>query len=383
MQDLNPKLIQKLEQRLANQSLRQLGLPSHLIDFSSNDYLGFAKNKNIYNSTLELLHNSKVELNGSGGSRLLTGNHSLYELAELTISKFHQTTSATIYNSGYNANIGVLSCVPQRNDVILYDEFCHASIREGIGMSRAKSYRFKHNDLEDLELKLKKFNSYDTTYIVTESVFSMDGDSPDIDILIQLSNIYNCKIILDEAHALGVFGENGCGLIDSKQKAAAIFARIITFGKALGCHGAAVLGSDQLKTYLINFSKPLIYTTALAPHAIATTISAYKELNNSKALKALYGNILFFNTEIERLDLKPHFIINNSAIQSALISGNEKVKKVATNLNQKGFEVKPILSPTVPENEERLRFCLHSYNTSTEITEVLQHLKMSIYGSSI
>ncbi|PSG90556.1 aminotransferase class I/II-fold pyridoxal phosphate-dependent enzyme [Aurantibacter aestuarii] len=380
MQDLNPKLIQKLEQRLANQSLRQLGLPSHLVDFSSNDYLGFAKNKNIYNSTLELLHNSKVELNGSGGSRLLTGNHSLYELAELTISKFHQTTSATIYNSGYNANIGVLSCVPQRNDVILYDEFCHASIREGIDMSHAKSYKFQHNNLEDLELKLKKFSSYDTTYIVTESVFSMDGDSPNIDKLLKLSKTYNGKIILDEAHALGVFGKNGCGLIDSKEKADAIFARIITFGKALGSHGAAVLGSDQLKTYLINFSKPLIYTTALAPHAVATIISAYKTLKSTKALSTLRANILFFNSEIERLGLTSYFIINNSAIQSALISGNENVKQVASILNKHGFEVKPILSPTVPKNEERLRFCLHSYNTIGQITEVLEQLKTSIHG---
>ena len=380
MQQLDPKLVQKLEQRTMNQSLRKLGGTVDLIDFSSNDYLGFATNKNIYNATLQLLKDYNLEKNGSGGSRLLTGNHKLYALAEDSIAKYHETTSALIYSSGYNANVGLLSCIPQRHDIILYDEFCHASIREGIGMSHAKSYKFKHNNLKDLELKLKKIGTTNSVFIITESVFSMDGDSPDIDTLIQLSKKYDSKIILDEAHALGVFGENGRGLIDSTSKANAIFARIITFGKALGCHGAAVLGSEQLKSYLINFSRPLIYTTALAPHAIATIISAYSELKITKAKKELFNHILFFNTEVKRLGLNNLFIESHSAIQSVLISGNENVKKVANHLNKKGFDLKPILSPTVPENEERLRFCIHSYNNNVEITGVLEQLKLSING---
>ncbi len=380
-----PKSLQaKLQQRLANNALRQLPVAKDLVDFASNDYIGFAHCETIFNQTHQYLTVNNIKTNGATGSRLISGNHPLYEVTESFIAQFHQAETALIFNSGYDANIGFFSAVPQRNDIILYDELCHASIRDGIQMSLAKAYKFQHNDTEDLERLLQKLQTPNsqlpTVYIVTESVFSMDGDSPNIEQLAALAEKHNAYLVIDEAHALGVCGERGEGLIQSLDIQDKIFARIITFGKALGCHGAAVLGSAELKSYLVNFARSFIYTTGLSPHSVATILQAYLHLEKDKAvLQQLKANILFFNQEKLRLGLKPLFVYSKSAIQGAIIPGNDTVKSIATQLQQKGFDVKPILSPTVPEGQERLRFCLHSYNSEKEITQVLELLSTFVF----
>jgi 8-amino-7-oxononanoate synthase len=386
MKQFPKSLQQKLQQREEKNALRQLPIANDLIDFASNDYIGFAKNETIFHETHQYLLDKNIKVNGAAGSRLLSGNHALYNETEDFISKFHQAEAALIFNSGYDVNIGFFGSVPQRNDVILYDELCHASIRDGIQMSNAKSYKFLHNDLEELAKLITKYqipntNRQPTTvYIVTESVFSMDGDSPNLGELIKLAEKYRAYVVIDEAHALGVFGENGEGLIQSLVLQHSIFARIITFGKGLGCHGAAVLGSNELKSYLVNFARSFIYTTALSPHAVATILQSYKHLLKQKAtMQKLKSNIIFFNQEKMRLGLKPLFVYSKSAIQCAIIPGNERVKNSATQLQQKGFDVRPILSPTVPEGQERLRFCLHSYNSESEITNVLELLSTFVF----
>ena len=151
MKNFPKKLQDKIESRKANNALRQLGVQNNLIDFSSNDYLGFSKSESILNKANQLLKSQDIIQNGATGSRLLSGNHALYDLIEQQLSKFHNSESALIFNSGYDANIGFFSSVPQRGDVILYDEFIHASIRDGIKMSNAKAFKFKHNDLDDLD----------------------------------------------------------------------------------------------------------------------------------------------------------------------------------------------------------------------------------------
>ena len=377
-----PKSLQtKLEQRQANNALRQLPAAKNLVDFASNDYIGFAHSETVFHQTHQYLLDQNIKTNGATGSRLISGNHNLYEIAESFIANFHQSETALIFNSGYDANVGFFSAVPQRNDVILYDELCHASIRDGIQMSNAKAYKFQHNDLEDLQQKLITYNSkLITLYIVTESVFSMDGDCPNIEQLVALTQKHNAYLVIDEAHALGVFGEQGEGLIQSVGLQDKVFARIMTFGKGLGCHGAAILGSAELKSYLVNFARSFIYTTGLSPHSVATILIAYQHLAQEKeTLKALRSNILFFNQEKLRLGLKPMFVYSKSAIQCAIIPGNSTVKKIATQLQQKGFDVKPILSPTVPEGQERLRFCLHSYNSEAEISNVLELLATFVF----
>lgn len=368
-----PKKIQvKIEDRMQNNALRTLPIAQNKIDFSSNDYLGFATSKTIFQKTHQLLIDRNLMQNGATGSRLLSGNHKLYQEVETQLCTFHNSETALLLNSGYDANIGFFSSVPLRGDIILYDEFIHASIRDGIGMSYAKSYKFKHNNIGDLHEKLEKLSSENQEiYIVTESVFSMDGDSPDLEKLIQLCDHYNAYLIVDEAHALGVFGENGQGLLQQLNLETKVFARIYTFGKALGCHGAVILGSQMLKTYLVNFARSFIYTTGLSPHAVATIKIAYDELKETQAISNLRKNITFFQKETKNLN----FIHGNAAIHCCILSGNEHVKAVAKKIQTKGFDVKPIVSPTVPKGKERLRFCLHAYNTETEILNVINTLK--------
>ena len=174
---------------------------------------------------------------------------------------------------------------------------------------------------------------------------------------------------------MGVFGEKGEGLVQFLGLQEHFFARIVTFGKGLGCHGAVVLGSEALSSYLVNFARSFIYTTGLSPHSVATILNAYQELDaKAAAIGELKERINFFNQEKSRFSLKPLFVRSKSAIQSAIIPGNATVKAIAKQLQDKGFDVKPILSPTVPAGQERLRFCLHSYNTEAQISEVLYAL---------
>ena len=385
---LPKKLQDKLNQRREANALRQLKTPdSELVDFSSNDYLGFSKNPSIFYRASEILKDQNLELNGAAGSRLLSGNHKLYELTERFIAKTHQVEAALIFNSGYDANVGFFGSVPQRGDVILYDEYIHASIRDGIQMSHAKAYKFKHNDLNDLESKLslraqsrslEKAND-SQIYVVTESVFSMDGDTPDLFKLVDLCDQFSAQIFIDEAHAIGVFGT---GIIDDLGLGNRV-SRLVTFGKAMGCHGAAILGSENLKSYLVNFARSLIYTTALPPHSVATILASYQHaVSDSKlpnsALKKMRENIQYFQKELKKQQLQEFFIKSDSAIHCAILPGNARVKQISAALLKAGFDVKAILSPTVPEGQERLRICLHSYNSQNEIKTLLSLLAKSL-----
>ncbi|MEP0263129.1 pyridoxal phosphate-dependent aminotransferase family protein [Dokdonia sp.] len=382
---LPKKLHKKLEERIKNNTLRSLGSSESLIDFSSNDYLGFAFAKAISTTTTTILNEHDVVANGATGSRLLSGNHTLYTIAESTIADFHESETALICNSGYDANIGFFQSVPQRGDIILYDEFIHASIRDGMTMSHAKGYKFKHNNVIHLEQLLLKYTEMSEgqneqeIYVITESVFSMDGDSPDLASMCDVCHKYKAKFIIDEAHATGVIGNKGQGLVQALELDKKIFARIITFGKALGAHGAAILCDQELRDYLINFARSFIYTTALPPHSIATIIAAYEFIAlNTATIEKLQTIIEYFNRQLESCDLNAHFISSDSAIHCAIIPGNDKVKSLSRKLKQHGYDVKPILSPTVAEGQERLRFCLHSFNTQEEIVEVLCVLKEMI-----
>ncbi|RKE98598.1 aminotransferase class I/II-fold pyridoxal phosphate-dependent enzyme [Ichthyenterobacterium magnum] len=373
------KLQQKISQREQENALRKLGTQDSLVDFSSNDYIGFSTSKTLFNKTHDYLIEHDIVKNGATGSRLLSGNHKLYDVVENTLYYFHNCEAALIYNSGYDANLGFFSCIPQRGDLILYDEYCHASIRDGIQLSNAKAYKFKHNNLDDLKKQIlrttsngkESYTEHVEVYIVTESVFSMDGDSPDLATISQISKQYNAHLIVDEAHAVGVCGKNGVGLIQKLGLEKDVFARLITFGKALGCHGAAILGNQKLKDYLVNFSRSFIYTTALPPHSLATILNAYNELLITSELEKLLSNIQYFKSELKKQNLEKHFIKSDSAIQSCIIPGNKNVKNLASQLQNKGYDVKAIVSPTVPKEKERLRFCLHAYNSEKEIADIL------------
>ncbi|WP_298547455.1 pyridoxal phosphate-dependent aminotransferase family protein [uncultured Aquimarina sp.] len=372
------KLQKKLKNREENKALRKLPEQNELIDFATNDYIGFSGSKLIFDNAHNALEKKGICQNGATGSRLLSGNHELYSITEEILANFHNSESALIFNSGYDANVGFFSSVPQRGDIILYDELIHASIRDGITMSNAKSYKFKHNDLVDVSRHIERSRNVDgfdnEVYIVTESVFSMDGDIPDLKAFARLCQENKCHFIVDEAHATGVFGNSGVGLIQELELEDTVFARIHTFGKALGCHGSVILGTSELKSYLVNFARSFIYTTGLPPHSLSVIQAAYAELKITSEIEKLRSNIYFFNQKVAAVNLKSFFIESNSSIHCCVISGNENVKAVALHLQKNGFNVKPILSPTVSEGKERLRFCLHSYNTKEEIAEVLELL---------
>jgi 8-amino-7-oxononanoate synthase len=373
-------LSDKLLLRSETNALRSLSSSTAAVDFASNDYLGFSKAKVIFDDAHAYMLQHGVHINGAAGSRLISGNHRLYDVAEEYLCSYHQSESALIFNSGYDANIGFFSSVPQKGDVVLYDEYIHASIRDGIRLSYASAYKYNHNSIQGLQKSLERYKDViadgNEIYVVTESVFSMDGDSPDLEAVVKLCTTYKCRLIVDEAHALGVFG---AGLLQSKGLHQNVFARIITFGKAMGCHGAAVLGPQPLKQYLVNFSRSFIYTTGLPPHSLATLLVAYNYLEaDNEAVTALHYNISFFKEEVERLKLREYFIHSHSAIHCAVVPGNEKVKNISSVLQDHGFNVKAILSPTVPQGQERLRFCLHSYTAAEQITNVLTILKANL-----
>ena len=372
------KLRLRLKERVDNDAFRSLPMPNNLVDLSSNDYLGLSRESAISRAAMGILEQRDICGNGSTGSRLLTGNSVLYGELESLLAEYFDNGAALVFNSGYDANIGFFSAVPQRGDIILYDELCHASIRDGIGMGLAQGYKFGHNDLDDLGRKIervrKKHGDVDI-YVVTESVFSMDGDVPDLGAFVDLCGRWACYPIVDEAHAVGVFGQWGRGLLNQLGLQHRVFARIVTFGKALGCHGAAILGGESLKNYLVNFARSFIYTTALSPHTLATAIAAFGHMSSSVLeQQRLRENIIFFKEQLRALRLDPYFIPSDSAIHCCVIAGNEKVRQYSRLLYGNGFDVKPILSPTVPVGKERLRFCLHSFNTERELGQVLATL---------
>ncbi|MAN59710.1 MAG: 8-amino-7-oxononanoate synthase [Flavobacteriaceae bacterium] len=374
---LPKKLQAKLQQRIDGNMFRSLPEPISLIDFSSNDYLGFGRNEALYKMASQLVSEYGLSHTGASGSRLLSGNHALYHSTEAHIAKVHNVEAALIFNSGYDANLGFFGCVPQRGDLVFYDALIHASIREGIQMGLAKGFKFPHNRHEEIEkiyqseIRRRGNDDFDV-YVVTESVFSMDGDSPDLKTLCDFCANRNFHLVVDEAHALGVLGD-GYGLVQFLGLEELVFARLVTFGKALGCHGAAILGSELLKDFLTNFARSLIYTTALPPHSVASVLAAYGQLALAGALRErLWKNNARLKSALHKTTVS--HLENQSPIHSIVISGNDGVQKASRMLRDTGFDVKPILSPTVPIGKERLRICMHSFNTETEILELASNL---------
>ncbi len=368
-------LLQALNKRKEESLFRVLYKNKGLIDFCSNDYLGFSQSSTLGSiaDTHDAIYGTN---NGSTGSRLISGNSEAIEILEQKIATFHNAEAGIIYNSGYDANIGLLSCIGKKDDVFIYDELIHASLHDGMRLSHAAYYKFKHNDLHDLERLLTANKAGGNIYVVLESVYSMDGDSAPLAAIAQLKKKYPFQLIVDEAHATGVFGDKGKGLCNAVDLEKESFARIYTFGKALGVHGAVVVGDQLLKEYLINFSRSFIYTTALSPHSYSSIDAAYDLLDKTDEIKKLQSNISIFKNLTNSFSA---ILPSESSIHCVIVPGNNEVTEASRTLREKGFDVRPIKSPTVRAGSERLRICLHSFNTSDEITklcEVMKELKI-------
>ena len=312
--------------------------------------------------------------NGSTGSRLLSGNLAYAENLEKQIAELHQCEAGLIYNSGYDANLGLLSAILQKGDNIIMDELIHASLIDGARLSYANRYSFRHNDLQSLEDKLK--HAKGNCYVVIETVYSMDGDTPPISQILELTEKYGANLIIDEAHAVGLYG---FGLIENSISDR-VFARVVTFGKALGCHGAIVLSNNSLREFLINFSRPFIYTTAASFYQLASIKMAYELLQESaKEIQLLKNNIVSFKKAIQTSETHP-LITSDSSIQCIVLKSNKKAQKAAMDLQSSGFDVRPILSPSVAAGAERIRVCLHSFNRESDVVSLAETINRLSYA---
>lgn len=359
-----------LNERTGKGLLRALRAVNPHIDFSSNDYLGFASRDILAGKLAEI--NSMFKT-GSTGSRLISGHSQLFNEVETGIALFHHADAALLFNSGYDANVGLLSSVPQKNDLVLFDELIHASVYDGIRLNHARHYKFRHNDTGHLQELLTRHRSdFTNIYVVLESVYSMDGDFAPLKDIVAICQRFEAFLIVDEAHAIGVFGKKGRGLCEASDTEAACFARIYTYGKAMGCHGAAVVGGRLLREYLVNFARSFIYTTAMPEHNLCAIKAAYMLLENTEEIEKLQANIAYFNSHTQA---DPDFIASRSAIHCRVIPGNGAVQGTEDHLAGSGIFAKAIKSPTVKQGLERIRICLHAFNTREEIDMLLNGLK--------
>lgn len=354
-----PSSFKKLEKRLADDTYRKLSLETIEHDFYSNDYLGISC----------LLTKERNSFSGSTGSRLISGNSVEAENCEQFLADFFESETALVFNSGYDANLGLFSSLGERNDTFIYDEYIHASIRDGIRLGIAKSFSFKHNDLKDLEKKIQLAQG--SVFIAVESLYSMDGDLAPLLEINALCKKYKAFLIVDEAHAGGVLGKDGKGLCLDKNIHQDVFARVFTFGKAYGSHGACILGSKQLKSYLVNFARSFIYTTALPVEQYKIIQESVKLSINPELRVKLKSNIDYF-VQLNRDSIS--YSHPDSPIQIIALRDKKVLKQICDSLQTKGFGVKLILSPTVPKGNERIRICLHTNNTLQEIEEITSFL---------
>jgi 8-amino-7-oxononanoate synthase len=339
---------QKLKDRESKGLLRKLRNYSGLVDLSSNDFLGIAS-----------AHDT-----GATGSRLISGNFSDLENLEEFFAKKLEAPSALHYNSGYMANIGVLPVVADRSTTIICDELIHASLRDGIRLSKAKHVVFSHNNLSKLKELLLKIEG--KKLIVIESVYSMDGDSPDMKEVFKLAKKYGAGVMVDEAHGMGLTGDNNLGQAQQFINHPNCVAMIYPLGKSAGLSGAFVVGSNMLKQFLINYSRSFIYTTGPSKQLVA------KLRNQLVAMMKKDTSSIF--------ELKSYFINSLSSQYQyntgpygavvGLITADKTLDLESVLMNNKLF-VKAILSPTVQKGMERIRICFHDFNTKNEIDSLL------------
>lgn len=316
-----------------------------LLNLSSNNYLRFADNEDITEEFLSFV--GKKYAFGSASARLLTGTLPVYKELEALISKLFETDATLIFNSGYHANVGINSSLAGIGDVIFSDKLNHASIIDGMQLAKGKFFRYKHNDMENLEMLLKRErNNFKNAVIVSESVFSMDGDIADLVKLTELKKKYNCILVLDEAHAFGVFGEKGLGVCEELQIIKDVDLIVGTFGKAIGSMGAFVTGKKVLIDYLINKARSFIFSTALPPINIAFS----KWIIENK-LPYTYDDRMAMLNLGRRLGSESHII-------PVIVGENDKTLELSNILYKNGYFTLPIRPPTVPQGTSRLRLSL-------------------------
>lgn len=342
----------------------------NLLNFSSNDYLNISTDRDLLNEFIEKYKNHEEFILSSTSSRLLTGTSTVYKKLENNLAKIFNKEACLIFNTGYQCNLGVVSSLVNRDDVIFSDKLNHASIIDGMKLSSTQFFRYKHFDYNNLEeLLIKHRNEYKKAIIISESVFSMDGDIADIKKLIELKKKYNCLLMIDEAHAFGIYGKNLAGIADRDNLLNDVDIITATLGKSFASMGAFCVSNRTIIDYLINKANSFIFSTAIPPVNIMWSNFLIEEKFNTVRQKAEKLNTLIKEAH--------NYIKDNGETQivPVIIGENNKTVKIAEQLRAKGFYVLPVRPPTVPVNTSRLRLSLTADITFDEFKTVIDTVK--------
>lgn len=377
---IQKRIEEQLHKRASQGNLRRLKPEREGADFFSNDYMGLAQSPELAAMVATRYAALEKPRMGATGSRLLSGNSTLAMQLEDKLANIFDAEAALLFNSGYVANMALIASLAQKGDLILYDELVHASLREGYRLSFADRKAFLHNNLTDLEQKLKSAQQTHATgcvFVITESVYSMDGDNAVLAAIVNLCNHYGAYVLIDEAHSTGILGHNGNGLACELGLQQHFLARVYTFGKAIGTHGACIVGKQWLIDYLINFGRPFIYSTAMPDHTLVSIDAAFDYIGQHPELNVQLQHVIaFYHKAVAGLQLPEdvQLICNQSPIQALVVPGNDRCKALAELLMQQKCLALPILAPTVPAGSERLRICLHAFNTVEEISRLVAQI---------
>jgi len=323
------------------------------VNFSSNDYLGLSAHPEIVRTAAE----ASLPLAGVSSSRLMSGNTPAHRALEDRVAGFKKKPAALVFNSGYQANVGIISAVVGKGDCIFSDRLNHASIVDGIRLSGARMFRFRHNDAGHLEELLKKErDKFDSALIVTETVFSMDGDLAPLEDICRLKRRYGCTLMVDEAHATGVFGASGGGLVEEKGMEEDADIVMGTFGKALGVFGAYAAVSCGMRDYLVNTCRSFIYSTTMAlGKAVACRTAIDVAERETYRREGLLANARYFRGALRG---KGWDVRGESQIVPIVTGDNVGTLRLSDALREMGYWVTPVRPPTVPRGEARLRISL-------------------------
>lgn len=367
------RLSKHLEEREKLGLYRQLPSFAGQVDFCSNDYLGFARDPKLLTrvSTYTRANDGAVGYLGATGSRLVSGTHQVHREFEDAFAEYHDGESSLLFTSGYAANLALFSSLPRQGDTVLYDAAIHASIRDGLRLTRARSFSFSHNDCNDLEVKLRAAKGQ--KYIAIEALYSMDGDFAPLEDILALAEHHGAVVIVDEAHSGGIVGLGGRGYSSNLCGHPALGVRIFAFGKAYGAQGAAIVAPAVVKEYLTNFARSFIYTTGVSPLLVRSLQVALDKVQRGETERSkLLANVGYFRA---MMNLPAPQEQPPSPIIPLIVPGNQQVRATAARCQASGYAVVPIVSPTVPAGTERIRLTIHSVHTKEDLSSLTQILQ--------
>ncbi len=368
--------LSELEGKGLRRSLREVGggqgreivlNGKRVLNFCSNNYLGLADDDQIKQAAIKSIEQMGF---GSGASRLVCGNMTAHEKLEQELAAFKGTEACLVFSSGYMANVGVIQALVGRDDIVFSDKLNHASIVDGVILSRAELKRYAHNDMQALDEALKGAGKYRRRLIVTDTVFSMDGDTANLKEMVRLARAYDAMVMVDEAHGFGVLGKNGAGLVEEFGLQGQIDVQMGTLSKAVGCFGAYVCGSKLLREYLINHARSFIYTTAMPPSMAEAACAAIVIIKDEEARRTqLMANAQYLRSALNGMGFDT--MNSTTPIIPILVGNSQRAVEMSAHLLSQGVFVQAIRPPTVPVNSARLRVTVMATHTRQDLDKLL------------